>query len=359
MLMTNTPLAPQIAPCVSVVVVTYNSAPFLHRILGALAAQTFTDFETVIYDNASTDDTAAIVSSAALPVTFTRSETNNGYARGNNAAVTHCRGKYLAFINPDTDPDSDWLGTLVNILDTDTTVGLATSRVVLDTDRQTVNACGNDVHLAGFATCRGLNQPVSAYTDAVDVASVSGAAFIARRDLFTRLGGFDASFFMYVEDTDLSWRVWLTGLRCRYVPESVVAHRYALTVNPGKLFYLERNRLQMLWKCYSGRTLVVLSPVLLVGEILTWAYALLHGPEYLRAKGQSIHWLWVHRADLWARRHATQANRVVSDWLLLTQMGTHLPLVMVQPGVIARIGTRSTGAFFALFRQVALVVNGI
>jgi len=359
MLTTHMPLAPQIAPCVSVVVVTYNSAPFLRRLLGALTAQTFTDFETVIYDNASTDDTAAIASSAPLPVTFIRSETNDGYAHGNNAAAAHCQGKYLAFINPDTDPASDWLGALVNTLNTDTTVGLATSRIVLDTDRQIVNACGNDVHLAGFATCRGLNQPVSRYTDAADVASVSGAAFIARRDVFIRLGGFDASFFMYVEDTDLSWRVWLMGLRCCYVPESVVAHRYELTVNAGKLFYLERNRLQMLWKCYSGRTLIVLSPVLLVGEIMTWAYALLHGPEYLRAKGQSVHWLWAHRADLWARRQATQSSRVVGDRLLLTQMGTHLPLAMVQPGVISRIGARSTGAFFSLFRQAALVVSGI
>ena len=359
MQMTNTPPAPQPAPCVSVIIVTYNSASFLPRLLHALAAQTFTDFETVIYDNASTDATAEIISSASPPVTFIGSETNNGYARGNNAAAAHCRGKYLAFINPDTDPAPDWLGALVNALDTDTTVGLATSRVVLDTDRQTVNACGNDVHLAGFATCRGLNRPVTEYAEAANVASVSGAAFIARHDLFVRLGGFDAAFFMYVEDTDLSCRVWLTGLRCLYVPGSVVAHRYVLTVNASKLYFLERNRLQMLWKCYSTRTLLVLGPVLAVGEMMAWAYALLHGPEYLRAKGRSIRWLWTNRADLRARRRVTQSRRVVGDRLLLTQMVAHLPLAMVQPGMIARIGARSTGTFFSLFRQAALAVSGI
>ncbi|MCA1724588.1 MAG: glycosyltransferase family 2 protein, partial [Thermomicrobia bacterium] len=218
------------APLVSVVIVLYNALPFLPQFVAALARQTYRNVETIIVDNASTDGSAAFIVHALPDATLISLPMNGGFAAGNNAALPHCHGTYLALVNPDTEPDPAWLSALVAALDADATIGLATSKIVLTDDRATINTCGNSVHIAGFATCRGLGASATHYTEAEDIAAVSGAAFIIRRDLMERLGGFDEFFFMYVEDTDLSWRALLLGARCRFVPTSVIAHRYALTL---------------------------------------------------------------------------------------------------------------------------------
>ena len=224
---------------------------------------------------------------------------------------------------------------------------------MLDSDRDTVNTCGNTVHLAGFAACRGLGESVSAYAAAADVAAVSGAAFAVRRELFARLGGFDECFFLYVEDTDLSWRAWLAGARCRYVPHSVVAHQYTLHVSAGKFYYLERNRAQMLIKSLTGRTLVILAPALLACEAMIWGYALLRGRAYVAAKARAVRWLWEYRTDLRARRRAVQAERVTGDDVLLAHMGVRLPLPTMRSSFLTHAAVRGASAGFALLRRVA------
>ncbi|MHB8647866.1 MAG: glycosyltransferase family 2 protein, partial [Thermomicrobiales bacterium] len=312
---------------------------------------------TIVVDNASTDGSAAFIEGALPDATVIRLATNSGFAAGNNAALPHCHGTYLALLNPDTEPEPDWLGALVAALEADPSIGLATSKILLTDDRARINTCGNTVHLTGFATCRGLDAPATRYTEAEDIAAVSGAAFIIRHALMERLGGFDTSFFMYVEDTDLSWRALLLGARCRFVPASVVAHRYALTLGAEKTLYLERNRAQMLLKCYRTRTLLLLAPALMLGELAAWAYAALQGPAHLRAKARAVGWLFRHRREIRARRRAVQASREVGDRVLLSLATARLPVTLVRPGPLARALTMCAAFPFALSRRVVLMVE--
>lgn len=344
-------------PLVSVVIVVYNALPHLPALAAALARQTYPHVEFIVVDNASTDGSVAFIADAMPDAALIRLPTNGGYAAGNNAALPYCHGEYLALLNPDTEPEPGWLAALVAALERDPSVGLATAKVVLANDRTTINTCGNDVHLAGFATCRGLGAPATTYTEAVDVAAVSGAAFLIRRELMDRLGGFDESFFMYVEDTDLSWRALLLGARCRFVPESVVAHRYTLTLSARKTGYLERNRLQMLLKCYRGRSLLMLLPALALGEFSAWIYAALHGPEYLRAKAASLGWIVQHRHEIRARRRQVQATRKVGDRAILTLATPRLPIALVQAGFLGRVADGATRMPCALSRRVALALT--
>ncbi len=349
------PHARPVVSRVSIVIVTYNALPFLPRLADALTVQTYRETELVIVDSASTDGTAAAAAALFPAACILASPANIGYAAGNNRAFRACTGEYIAVLNPDTVPEPGWLEPLVAALDADASLGIVTPQIVLDHDRATINTCGNDVHLAGFATCRGLNAPATAtaYRAAADVAAVSGAAFVARRTLLEALGGFDESFFLYVEDTDLSWRAWLHGARCRYIPQSVVAHRYALTVGAGKLFYLERNRWHMLLKCYRARTLVALLPALVLGELAVWAYAALHGPAYLREKARAWRWLSANRRTITAQRREVQRTRICGDAALLTHVILDLPLV----GGRRSLFTAALAAPFALCRRLALALD--
>jgi GT2 family glycosyltransferase len=345
------------APLVTVVIVVYNALPYLPPLAVALARQTYPRIEIVVVDNASTDGSAAAIARAMPDATLIRLPTNGGYAAGNNAALPHCHGDYLALLNPDTEPEAEWLAALVAALEADPSIGLATSKILLTNDRTRINTCGNTVHVAGFATCRGLDAPATDYTEADDVAAVSGAAFIIRRALMERLGGFDASFFMYVEDTDLSWRALLAGVRCRFVPASVVAHRYALTLGAAKTFYLERNRMQMVLKCYRARTLLLLAPALLLGELAAWGYAALQGKAHLRAKASAARWVFRHRRAIRERRRAVQASRVVGDCALLALATPQLPIALLHAGRGARIATACAALPFMLSRRVVLALE--
>ncbi len=344
-------------PLVSLVVVLYNAAPFLPRLVAALRRQTYPHLQYVFVDNRSTDDGAAIVARALPEATLVRLEDNRGFAAGCNAALPHCHGTYLAFLNPDTDPEPGWIAPLVAAMEADPSIGLTTAKILLDDDRARINTCGIDVHLAGFATCRGLGAPATAYTQAADVASVSGAAFAIRRDLMERLDGFDESFFTYVEETDLSWRAALLGVRCRYVPESVVAHRYALTLSPRKTWYLERNRVQMLLKCYQRRTLLLLAPALLLGECCAWGFAAMRGPAYLKAKADTVIWLVRHRREIRVQRGRVQATRIVGDRALLRLVTPRLPVAVVHANALVEAAERLLRIPFAILRRIAFAAG--
>lgn len=278
-------------PSVSVIVVGYNSRSYLDACFAALVRQRYAgEVEVLFVDNASRDGSADYVAGAFPGVRVVETGANLGYAGGNNFGAARARGSVLVFLNPDTEVAPGWLAALVRPLVADPTIGLTTSKVLMMHQRATINTCGNDVSLAGIAWCRGLGQPASAYAEDADVPAVSGSAFATLADLFRRLGGFDERFFMYLEDTDLSWRARVAGYRCRYVADSVVYHDYRLGFSPWKLGLIERNRYRMLGKHLSLRGIVALSPALAAAEVVTWGYAALRGPKCLLAKAHATAW---------------------------------------------------------------------
>ncbi len=187
-----------------------------------------------------------------------------------------------------------------------------------------INTAGNEVHPTGLAFCRGAGMPSAAFTTPEDVAAISGAAFAVRRDVWEALGGMDETFFLYVEDTDLSWRAWLAGYRCRYVPEPVVYHEYNLRFGAGKFFFQERNRYLLLLKNLRWRTLLLLLPSLLLAEVVTWGFLLMYDPRRWREKVQAYLWLLRHGREVRARRREVQTRRRARDRDLLARCTPYL-----------------------------------
>lgn len=343
------------APAVSVLVVSYNSRAYLGPCLAALLAGAGPDVEVIVLDNQSRDGSADFVARAFPQVRLVRAEDNLGFGEGNNAAAALARGEYLAFVNPDAVVAPGWLAPLVAALEADPSVGLATSRVVLHDAPGSLNTAGNSVHVSGITLCRGMGRPADSYP-AGEVAAVSGAAFLMRRSLFQALGGFDGAFFMYMEDTDLAWRARLAGFRCRYVPESVVAHHYRLRFGPHKIFYQERNRYLMLLKSMRWPTLAALLPALLLAEALTWGFVLLRDRANGANKLRAYAWLARHWPEVMALRARTQALRRAPDRALLAVCGDRLDLDQVGGGLAASLASAVCDPLFAAARAAALAV---
>jgi GT2 family glycosyltransferase len=284
---------------ISVIVVSYNSRTYLTNCLGSIIPELGSDDELIVVDNGSSDGSADLVAEQFPSVRLARAE-NHGYAGGNNQGAALACGDTLVFLNPDTTVEPGAIAALAAPLEADPTIGLTTACIVHMHRPELINTCGNTMHYTGLTYCRGAGRPRSDYMEPASVDAVSGAAFAISRALFNRLGGFDTRFFMYCEDSDLSWRARMLGASCLYVPNAVVRHDYRPDYTPTKAFFLERNRHLMLLKNLRRDTYLRMLPGLLLAELVTWVFNLLHGPRYWDIKLR-VYWaLYCERASIGA-----------------------------------------------------------
>jgi GT2 family glycosyltransferase len=291
------------------VLLAYGDEPVLVEAVDAVLASRGVSVDVVLVDNGCTTD-AVDVLSAREGVTVLRPGANTGFASGCNLGAAHARGEFVAFVNGDAVVAADALSRLADAAN-DPEVALASASLRLYDRPEIMNSAGNPVHFAGLSWAGGLGDPADQHAERRDVASVTGAAVAARRDVFEAMGGFCDLMFAYCEDAELSIRCWQRGLRCCYVPEAVVLHRYEFSRNPFKMYLLERNRLLLVLTLYEARTLLLLAPALLGLELSMFAVALRQG--WARQKAAGWWWLLRHGSEVRLRRRQVQSARVRSD----------------------------------------------
>lgn len=246
---------------VSVIVLNYNGRRWMQRCLEALDAQEGAPpFEVLVADNASTDGSPEtirdyIAGHASRPAraveTLRLIETgaNLGFAAGNNAGARTARGRFLAFLNNDTEVEPGWLARLHAALEARPAFAMATSRLVFLDDPSIVDSAGDGYLRAGGAFKHGYGGSTADALVSREVFGACGGAFVIRREVYDALGGFDERFFMVYEDVDLSYRARLAGHRCWYEASAVVRHAGSGTLgvaSPRAVFYGQRN-LEWTW----------------------------------------------------------------------------------------------------------------
>ncbi len=271
-------------PAVTVIVVTHDSRADVEACLEALAAQRGPRFETIVVDNGSRDGTPAFVRQR-FPGVHVIEQANLGFGGGNNRGVRDAHGEAIVFLNPDTVPDPDFVVELVGAL---APGRAATAQVVLKADPARVNTAGHRLHFTGYGFVVGYRTLRLPPGPPVPTAGVSGAAFAMRRDDFLRLGGFDEDFFLYMEDTELSWRMQRAGLAIVLAPSAVAAHDYEFTLSASKVGRLETGRLLLLRKHLPWYLWMAYLPSLLLADLLAWTRAASYGRRGLSAKAGSV-----------------------------------------------------------------------
>jgi hypothetical protein len=229
---------------VSVIVVTWNGRQHLEMCLAAVADQRDVAVETILVDNGSTDGTSAFVRERFPWVKVVLLDVNRGFAGGNNAGAREATGRYLAFLNNDTQADPGWLRALRDGIDQSKGIALATSRIVYMHDPSVVDSAGDGMTRAGGAFKRFHGGLATGAAESCEVFGACGAACLMPRTVFEELGGFDEDFFASHEDVDVSYRARLLGYRCRYVAGAIVRHRGSATlgrVSAQAVFQGQRN----------------------------------------------------------------------------------------------------------------------
>lgn len=324
---------------VSVIVVCTNELKHLERCLPSLLDQDHSSYEIVVVDNASNDGSGEYVQSLQPNHPHLRLITNDenlGYAGANNVGFANTTSEVVVVLNPDTKAQPNWLSELTRAFD-DPEIGLATSKIVMMDDHNRLNTCGNDMSVLSLVVCRGLGQPATSFDEPADVAAVSGAAFAIRHSVLEKIGPFDPSFFTYYEDTDLSLRARLAGYRCVYVPTSVVAHDYVFKFSAKKAFWQERNRYYSLLKTFRWRTLLVMSPWLVLGDLVALGYCALQGPAHVLSKLRAYAWILSNWRGIMESRRRTQSLRAVPDARLLQALVPEISLAGAVEGRLRRV----------------------
>jgi GT2 family glycosyltransferase len=226
-----------------------------------------------VVDNASTDGTAAFLAAEHPEATVVTTPENLGFAGGVQAGLDAVETPYAALLNNDAEADPGWLDALVAHLEAHPEAAAVTSRMVLADRPDVLNNTGVVLLPGGYGTDRGYGDPESAYPRPDEVFGFSGGAAALRMSAVREIGGFARRFFLYYEDTDLSWRLRLAGWTIRYEPAAVVRHQHSATVDQQSesfAFHNERNRLLTLVRCApAGSALRATARFLLTTASLT------------------------------------------------------------------------------------------
>ncbi len=317
---------------VSAIVVAFSDPEAVRRAVDSLLRQTHAPIEVLVVDNDPGSATARAMAGwdQDLRVRLVHGGRNLGYTVACNLAASSASGDWLFFLNPDATAEPDCVGTLIRAA-TDRT-GAVGAQVLLPDGR--TNAGDNPVHVTGVAWAGRFGEP-SETGPVRRVASVSGAALLARADVYRDLGGMCARFFMYGDDVDLCWRMRLAGSDVLFCPDAVVWHEYTFDRGRRKWYWLERNRLWTVLSNYSGAVLWLLAPLLIGAELRVlvlairgrWVRAL------VRAWGSTL--LGIPELRRW--RRFVQAGRRVRDSELLELMSGHFETAQLHDPVVATI----------------------
>jgi GT2 family glycosyltransferase len=259
---------------VSVALVSWNGRSHLETCLQALAAQDApgVEWEVLVLDNGSTDGTAEWLRRERPPrVRLIESRYNVGFCAGNNRLVAAAAGDAVALLNNDTRPRSDWLGALVEALGSAPADVAAVSGQIVDWVGERLDFGRGVMTFDGHAFQLDFHRPLAAArlpAAGEELLFACGGNMLIRRASFLAAGGFDASYFAYLEDVDLGWRLWSGGERVIFAPGAVVHHRSSATsdllglYNRGFLF--ERNAFLTAYKNYEPGLWERVMPALLL-----------------------------------------------------------------------------------------------
>ena len=251
---------PAQGPCadVAVVILNWNGAGFLRRFLPGVVAHA-AGARVVVADNASTDDSVALLARDFPAVELLLLDRNLGFCEGYNQALAQVNSPYFVLLNSDVAVTPGWLPPLRALLANDPRIAVVQPKIVAHADPtrfEYAGAAGGYLDRLAYPFCRGrlfdATEPDHGqYDDPRPVAWASGACCLVRASAWRALGGFEPAFFAHMEEIDFCWRLQNAGHEVWYHGGSTVQHVGGGTLakaDPHKTYLNFRNGLALLYK---------------------------------------------------------------------------------------------------------------
>lgn len=265
---------------VSVIIPNWNGLRFLETCLRSLSAQSFTDFDVVLVDNGSHDDSIAFLQKNFPHVRVIHFPENRGFSAAVNAGIHSSTGKYVFVLNNDTELPSSCLTALVEGIESDPDIGAVGPKILEFSDRTLLGGIGDGYTFLGVPYNIGfLERDEGQWDQPMEIFSLSGCAVLYRRSILEEVGTFDEDFFAYCEDVDLGFRLQMARSRCVYIPQAILYHIGSGTtggrLNPFVRRLITQNMINLMVKNLPGRLLVRVFPAWLLLQTVVLARVLM------------------------------------------------------------------------------------
>jgi GT2 family glycosyltransferase len=278
---------------VGVVLVNYKdyAKKFLAECRDSLRLQDYKDSKVYIVDNASSQESREYLKSV-YPEAAIIARDDGNYSAANNAGAKAAivdGAEILVIANMDTAFDEGWLSGLVASLESDKSVGIVQSKILLYPtagQKAKINSLGNVLHFLGFGFSSAYLEDDREIAGRPEIkAYASGCSLAIRKEVFEMIGGYNEEYFMYHDDVELSWKARFLGFKIILAPKSRCYHKFEFSRSVKKVYFMERNRWIFIFSFYELATILAIVPALIIMEAGQIFFALWRGwlPEKLRA----------------------------------------------------------------------------
>ena len=305
----------------------------------------------------------------------------NGWGHANNLgmkAAWQDGCDAAALVNMDTVFDGAWLTELVAAAYADESIGITQAKIMLwdeHSEKRNINSIGNKFHFLGFSFCDGYNEedaviPKSSgihqegnhtrsfdklrMTAVTDIYSASGASMLIKKEVAQKIGECDEEYFMYHDDLELSLKARIAGYRIVLAPQSIMYHKYEFGRSIRQVYYMERNRYLTLFTFLKWKTIILITPAIIIMDIGMWLYA-------VTGKWADTKWrvkkyflkksTWNH---IFKQRKKIHALRTISDRQLLQGVTGKVEFQEIDNMLLKYIGNPILNAYWILAKNMII-----
>ncbi|MBO0356811.1 glycosyltransferase family 2 protein [Hymenobacter sp. BT186] len=245
-------------PLVSIISINYKQASVTCEMLASLRQITYPNYEVIVVDNASPEAEIQPIADQFPEVHLIRSPENLGFAGGNNLGIAVAKGKYLLFLNNDTEVDPGFLEPLVELFEANPKAGIASPKIIFHgTDNLIQYAgCGGINPWTGRSVTFGLmEKDEGQHNVSSPTPLIHGAAMMVPMEVIRKVGLMPELYFLYYEELDWCEMIKRGGYESHYVAQGTVYHKESVSVGQGSVmrtYYMYRNRLLYIRRNSSG-----------------------------------------------------------------------------------------------------------
>jgi GT2 family glycosyltransferase len=282
-------------PKCAIVILNWNGRNFLEQFLPSVRRSTYGNYELVVADNNSTDDSISFLNQHYPSIRIISLAENFGFAKGYNEALKQVGADYFILLNSDVEVTPGWIEPMVDLLENNATIAACQPKILSYHNKRMfeyAGAAGGWIDKYGYPFTRGrvfdvCEEDRGQYDQSAPIFWASGACLFIRASVFRQMNGFDDFFFAHQEEIDLCWRIQLAGYKIYSCPSSVVYHVGGGTLPKGnskKTFLNFRNNLIMLSKNVPPSKKTWLIPYRILLDMIAAFKELLSGDAgYFRA----------------------------------------------------------------------------
>lgn len=298
---------------VSIIIPCFNCEKYITKCIDSILKSGFDSYEIILVNDNSKDFTVKKIKSFLKHknVLLINNYENLGAAASRNIGVNKSSGKYLLFVDADTEIETNTLREIINEFSKNIDLGAAQLKII-NKNTKLLETAGHFISFIGLPYEIGVNEDEKKYQDKIEILGARSAGMVVRRDVFNKVKGFDEDYIIYGEETDLCWRIWISGFKIVFLPNARIYHasKSSLTKQTNYRIFYEgsKNNLSNIIKNAPVSVAIWIIPL----NLTFWIILSLKQMLYSRFSNA----MWIYRGIWWNVAnliHTTKKREIIQS----------------------------------------------